>query len=230
MKPVYLCSGDRYGKLVVISETDPMVKTKYKVRRYLCKCDCGTVRPIRMDTLRRGDAVSCGCINRSRIESIKNGATDSSGKITPTYSIWAGMKARCYNTKNKVFSSYGGKGVIVCDRWFEYANFLADMGEKPGPEYSIDRIDASGNYEPSNCQWVPMEVNRRKKRFHTVTQESAAKAKALFLAGASPRHIAKETGCSPSSAGMITYGLQWVWVPVDREYLSKLTKPIYRRK
>lgn len=224
---IHLIPGERYGKLTIIKEAEPVRTPRWKIRHYLCLCDCGTVRPIRMDTLRRGDSKSCGCILRDRNQSAKNGATDEDGKITPTYTTWASMKARCLDPKNKRFSAYGAKGVTVCERWMDYANFLADMGQKPGPDYSIDRIDPYGNYAPENCQWIPMEVNRRKHRFHTVTPETAAQAKALFLAGASPKDIAKMTGFSAASAGMITRGHQWTWVPLDRDYLLSLTKPLY---
>jgi len=80
---------------------------------------------------------------------------------------WANMKARCQNPNHSQYKDYGGRGIIVCRRWLcSFENFFADMGERLGPEYSIDRTDNDGNYEPSNCQWSTkheQQINSRPK-------------------------------------------------------------------
>ena len=82
---------------------------------------------------------------------------------SPTYKVWAGMKKRCSTPSMTAYKYYGGRGIIVCERWQKFENFLYDMGEKP-EGLSIDRIDQNGNYEPSNCRWASTKTQMRNRR------------------------------------------------------------------
>jgi hypothetical protein len=73
---------------------------------------------------------------------------------SPEYRTWAGMKARCYSPGNAAYYKYGARGITVCDRWLVFENFIADMGKRPSTKHTLDRIDGTKGYEPSNCRWA----------------------------------------------------------------------------
>jgi hypothetical protein len=77
----------------------------------------------------------------------------SGNRQTPEYKAWAQMKHRCTSPKNPCFGRYGGRGITFCERWGDFANFLADMGPRPSSKHSLDRIDNDRGYEPGNCEW-----------------------------------------------------------------------------
>lgn len=82
----------------------------------------------------------------------------------PEYKIWCGINKRCYNKNCLKYRIYGAKGIIVCERWkHNFPNFYADMGPRPSPNHSIDRIDNNGNYEPSNCRWTDNATQQNNK-------------------------------------------------------------------
>lgn len=100
-------------------------------------------------------------------------------KATPEHRAWTGMKKRCSYSRYPDFYRYGGRGISVCERWeSSFENFLADMGARPSPKHSLDRINNDGNYEPSNCRWATKkeQANNRKPR-RTEPNSIATKAR-----------------------------------------------------
>lgn len=156
-------SGKVFGRLTVIREDG---RDKHGQKLWLCKCECGNETHVRTGNLRSGGTSSCGCLaselssNRMKKRLIKHGRTN-----TPEYKTWQSMKSRCYNPKFPYYSDYGGRGIEVCNRWNEsFKNFLDDMGEKPTPDYTIERIDNDKGYFPDNCVWASKTAQSRNQR------------------------------------------------------------------
>jgi hypothetical protein len=99
---------------------------------------------------------------------------------TPEYICWSGMIQRCTNPNDRGYVNYGARGIMVCDPWrVSFENFFADMGTRPSPGHSIDRIDVNGNYEPSNCRWATAKEQLRNTRFNRMI---TARGKTMCLA------------------------------------------------
>lgn len=146
-------TGHRFGRLVALERVD-RPKNQW---RWLCKCDCGGKRVVGRGDLTSGKTSSCGCLRVER--QWHTHRMTKSGE----YNSWRAMHERCRNQKSKHFKYYGGRGIIICDRWYLFENFLEDMGKRP-IGYTLDRIDPHGNYEPPNCRWATRLLQSQNQR------------------------------------------------------------------
>lgn len=123
-----------------------------------CLCSCGKEVVVRGSSLRTGKTKSCGC---------QKGKPTHGMTGTSEYQAWVNMRSRCYDEKNTYYKDYGGRGIQVCPEWINsFSNFIAHVGLKPSPEYSLDRIDVNGDYSPGNVRWATgkQQVRNTRKR------------------------------------------------------------------
>lgn len=158
-------TGQRFGRLKVKALT---LKIGRKVK-WICRCDCGTPLIVHAGDLRSGNTKSCGCLQVERAREANTVHRHGEGSYrngrTPEFIAWQNMVARCSNPQHPSFRYYGGRGINVCERWrSSYENFLADMGRRPSPDLTLDRINNNGNYEPDNCRWATHSDQMRNRR------------------------------------------------------------------
>jgi hypothetical protein len=154
-KSVSDVTGQKFGRVTAIS----FAGTRKRKARWLCRCDCGTVKEFTIANLKNGTSKSCGCHKRD-----EHHARYKHVSKTQEYKVWAGMMARCYCKGATGYHRYGGRGITVAKEWHDFDRFLADMGERPKGKFDIDRKENSQGYGPGNCRWATRMANARNTR------------------------------------------------------------------
>lgn len=187
-KPLDL-SGQKFGRLTPIE----IVGThSSRAKLWRCRCDCGGETTVEATKLRTGNTRSCGCLVtehaiRVRPSAVRHGDTQG-GKMSAEWRAWRNMRSRCSRPSDVSYARYGGRGIRVCERWLTYENFLADVGRRPSPAHSLDRIDSDGHYEPGNVRWATDQQqaeNRGQTTVVTIHGEAMSVSRAARTLGLS---------------------------------------------
>jgi hypothetical protein len=181
---------------------------------WVCRCQCGAIKSIAQTSLKRGDSRSCGCL-RAQVSTTHGLASIKKGR-DPRYAVLYGMLDRCHNPNSASYDRYGGRGIKVCDRWrFGEGGlhgaqcFIADMGPRPSPKHSIERLNNDGHYEPGNCAWATaLEQNRNSRRVK-IGPAKATEIRAALAAGERNGALAKRYGVDRNTIAKVGNGRLW---------------------
>lgn len=231
--------GRKFGYFEVISFSEKRRDKFNKVRRFWkCVCRCGNLRYFSTSHINAKSQISCGCYQqkywtapRDNKQLTKHGFARE-GKNHPLYRVWRNIKSRCLNKNNGDYKYYGAKGVSIFSEWLNdfksFYDWAVSSDWKKG--LTIDRVNNKGNYEPSNCRFIPRSENSRKVsldnhgfnfgskcHFSKLNEQQVIEIKKMINSGVMLKDIAKIYNTPPNSISNIKTGKTWKHVIVDIE-------------
>jgi len=192
--------GDRFSMLSIVEFAGVNDRGR---KQAVCACDCGARKIVALDKL--GYVRSCGCL----MIAAQNAPLTHGQTYSREYECWGRMIQRCTNPKNKSWANYGGRGITVCEKWLSFEAFIADMGERPSPQHSIDRKDNSLGYSAENCRWATRSEQGRNTRSTRLNEDRVREIRVRRITGETCKSIALSMGVSHSLIKQVSRGEIW---------------------
>lgn len=161
-------TGKKFGMLTVLRQ-DGFAKPNKRGSRYamwFCKCDCGNYCRMDTGTIKKPGNHSCGCLATEHLADMSKKNITHGMTGTRLYGCYKGMMSRCYREKDIHYNAYGKRGIAVCAEWKNKPDVFIKWAVSHGysDALTLDRINVNGNYEPSNCRWIPMSEQYKNKQ------------------------------------------------------------------